>query len=86
MTDDFQGGPLGSDIVLYIIEIEFEGEIMGEEIKLVMGVDVEPNKFSAEIPADFLLPDQEYKIEIGAREETGNQTFTELSICTVDDV
>jgi len=28
----------------------------------------------------------EYKIEVGAREESGNQTFTELSICTVDDV
>ena len=39
---------------------------------------------TARIPADFLKPDLHYKIEVGAREETGNQTFWEVPFCTYD--
>jgi hypothetical protein len=86
VTDDFQGGPLGSEIEAYLVVVEFEEKVMGAEIVQVLSIDVVADVFSAEVPADFLLPDREYKIELGAIEESGNRTFTEISINTVNKI
>lgn len=82
VTQDFQGGPLDSDIVGYKVTIEFEGEIGGVEVKEVLNIDVPADEFSTVIPAAFLKPGREYKVEIGAVEESGNSTFTELEFET----
>ena len=59
-------------------------------ISRALTIDVAPNETSATIPADF-LPDApaaglelEFKIEVGAREESGNTTFTEIPLEVVD--
>ena len=81
VDEDYQGGPLGSDIVLYQVVCEFEDE----ETLRVFSVDVDPDVFCAEIPGDFLKPDREYKLEVAAREESGNQTTSEITFCTVSE-
>lgn len=45
---------------------------------------IPPDKFSAEIPADFLEPDTEVPIEVAAREKSGNRTSKEIFIDVVD--
>lgn len=85
VTEDFRGGPLGSDIVGYIMTVTFETEILGELTEQELTIDViPPSTFSAEIPADFLRPDKEVQIEIAAREESGNRTSKEIFIDTID--
>lgn len=83
VTDDFQGGALGSEVIKYIIVAEYENED-GEDV--VMTFCVAPDTFTAEIPADFLGPDRELKLEVGVVEESGNRTFTEIEIELVDEV
>lgn len=85
VVDDFQRpgqGDLGSDIVRYSVTVETEFEILGEEVKEVLDLDVPPDSFSTTIPADFLKADRHYKVEIGATEESGNSTFSEVEFCT----
>jgi hypothetical protein len=74
VTEDFRGGALGSPIVRYQLTVEFEDE--------VLTIDVPPDEFSARIPAEFLKPGREYKVEVGAKEKGGNQTFTETPFTT----
>ena len=86
---------LESDIVAYIVVAEYDLVLNPdaddeEEITRVLTIDVaadEAEQFSAVIPADF-LPDEppgendelEFKIEVGAVEESGNRTFTEIPL------
>jgi len=44
VTDDFRGGPLGSDIVGYVVVVEFEIDFMGEEITQVLEIDTCPTR------------------------------------------
>lgn len=81
VVDDIQRpgvGDLASAIVSYIVVVEHEGE----EIDQVLTLDVAPDETQAIVPGSFLKPDRIYKIEVGAREESGNQTFTEIEVCT----
>ena len=91
--DDPQGedpatSDLLSEIVEYIVVVEYSGEIGGEEVEGSLTIDaIAPDVFSADIPADFLPdgtagvdPEFEFKIEVGAKEESGNLSFTEVPL------
>lgn len=91
VTDDYQGGSLDSDIVRYEVVAEYEGVTFGDddddddEVKRVLHLDVSPDTFSAAIPGDFLPDPDDYdelevKFEVGAEEESGNRTFTEMEV------
>jgi len=86
---------LGSAIVAYIVVAEYTLTIdpdtdEEEEITRAVTIDVAADETSADITEDF-LPDEpegddelEFKIEVGAQEESGNLTFTEIPICFDD--
>lgn len=81
VVDDIQrpgASDLASAIVSYLVVVEHEGE----DANQVLTIDVAPDETQAVVPGSFLKPDRVYKIEVGAREESGNQTFTELEVCT----
>lgn len=84
VVDDYRGGPLASEVTAYVVTVEFEGTIGGVGVSEELNFDLAPDTLSAGIPRDFLEPDREYKIEVGAIEESGNRTFTEIVIHTVD--
>jgi hypothetical protein len=86
VTEDFRGGPLASAVIGYIVTVTYETEILGETVERELTIDaVAPDKFSAEIPADFFRPDTEVQIEVAAREESGNRTSKEIFIFVVDE-
>lgn len=86
VTEDFRGGPLGSNIIAYIVTVTVVIDVDGETVERDLVIDVIPaDKFSAEIPADFLEPGAEVEIEVAAREESGNRTSKEIFIDTVDE-
>jgi hypothetical protein len=86
VTEDFRGGPLASAVIGYIVTITYETEILGETVERELTIDaVPPDKFSAEIPADFFRPNTEVQIEVAAREESGNRTSKEIFIFVVDE-
>lgn len=85
-----------TSIVGYIVVAEYDvlanAGTDDEEVVLsrALTIDVAPDVFQATIPADF-LPDEpaaglelEFKIEVGAREESGNTTFWEVPLDVVD--
>jgi hypothetical protein len=79
---------LESEIVAYIVVAEYTLTDGEEEISRALTIDVAADVFEAVIPEDFLPADQEgdfeleeFKIEVGAVEESGNLTFTEIKIC-----
>jgi hypothetical protein len=79
---------LESEIVAYIVVAEYTLTDGEEEITRALSIDVAADVFSAVIPGDFLPADQEggfeleeFKIEVGGVEESGNLTFTEIKIC-----
>lgn len=85
-TDDLE-----SEIVAYIVVAEYDLVLNPdtddeEEITRVLTIDVARDVFSAVIPADFLPDDPgegnelEFKIEVGAVEESGNRTFWEVPL------
>lgn len=79
--------PLESKVVRYIVVVEVDDD----EIDKVMTFDVLPEEideegeFCVEIDDDFLLPGLDYKVEIGVREESGNQTFWEFPFSTAEE-
>jgi hypothetical protein len=86
VTQDFRGGQLASAVIGYIVTITYETEILGETVERELTIDaVPPDKFSAEIPADFFEPNTEVQIEVAAREESGNRTSKEIFIFVVDE-
>ena len=93
--DDPQGAgtdPLGSDIVAYIVVAEYDvlvnPDTEDEEVvtSRAVTIDVAADVLMAVIPADFLPADPgpgfglDFKIEVGAVEESGNTTFTEIPL------
>ena len=44
-----------------------------------------PTQTSVSVPAEFLEPDTDYKLEVIAQEESGNRTITEEATFTTDD-
>ena len=74
----FGGGPLDSEIVAYQVIVEQEDPLR------VFSADLTPDKTSIVIPASFMLPGAEYKYEVLAIEESGNQTLSESAFFTAD--
>ena len=85
VTEDFRGGTLNSEVIAYIVTVTVVKEVLDETIERDLVIDVPPDKFSAEIPADFLEPGAEVEIEVAVREESGNRTSKEIFIDTVDE-
>jgi len=48
----------------------------------VISLDLPANETSVTIPPELLEPDKEYKLEVMAQEQGGNQTTTELLFWT----
>jgi len=67
---------------LEIIHYELIVEIEGTEQKLT--VILPPDAESYELSPDFVEPGEDYKMEIIAREESGNQTITEVEFTMGD--
>lgn len=78
---------LGSEVVEYIVVLEFEDPVLdiGESMTFEVNAegDASPS-FSATIPGSFLrfAGSEGYKVEVGAVEESGNRTFWEQPFCT----
>jgi hypothetical protein len=72
------------EIVAYRVETEWV-EVLNEdtedeeEIVHRFGIDLKPDQFSVTVPPEFIPAGQEYKFEVLAIEESGNQTLTELA-------
>ncbi len=79
VTTQFGGGILDGDIVAYQVIVEQE-----EPVLRVFSADVPGNVTSMSIPGEFLQPGVEYKVEVLAIEESGNQTLTEVPFFTSD--
>jgi hypothetical protein len=79
VTKDTEGNDI--DIVFYELVVESEDD---EPYLRVFSVILSPDVTSVEIPADFLEPDTEYKLEVIAQEESGNRTISETGLFTTD--
>jgi hypothetical protein len=79
VTLDTDGDPL--DIELYVVVVEKEDD---DPILQVFEVILPPTQTSVSVPAEFLEPDTEYKLEVIAQEESGNRTITETGTFTTD--
>lgn len=79
VTEDTEGNPL--DIEFYEVVVEKEDD---EPILQVFSVILRPNQTSVDVPAQFLEPNTEYKLEVIAQEESGNRTITETGTFTTD--
>jgi len=76
---DTDGEPL--DIVLYVVVVEKEND---DPILQTFTVILPPTMTEVDVPAQFLEPDTEYKLEVIAQEESGNRTITETGPFTTD--
>lgn len=72
-----QGSP-DIDIVKYQIIVE------DEEAELVLDMTVDADINEVTVPREFLTPDTEYKFEVLAIEESGNQTISESCFETAE--
>jgi hypothetical protein len=70
--------PPGSEIVAYQVIVEHEDPL------LVFSVDLPATAASVRVPAAFLDPASEYKVEVLAIEAGGNQTISEREFETAD--
>jgi hypothetical protein len=68
--------PPGSQITGYQVIVEREDPLR------VFSVDLPPSATSVTVPAEFLEPGTDYKLEVLAIEEGGNQTITEIEFQT----
>lgn len=68
--------PPGSQITGYQVIVEREDPLR------VFSVDLASSATSVTVPAEFLEPGTEYKVEVLAIEESGNQTITEIEFQT----
>lgn len=64
------------EIVGYRVEAEWEDD---NEVVHTFGIDLKPDQHSVTLPPEFIPAGQEYKFEVLAIEESGNQTLTELA-------
>jgi len=79
VTEDTDGNSL--DIELYVVVVEKEDD---DPILQTFTVILPPTQTSVDVPAQFLEPDTEYKLEVIAQEESGNRTITETGPFTTD--
>ncbi|MGH3476901.1 MAG: fibronectin type III domain-containing protein [Nocardioidaceae bacterium] len=69
--------PAGVEIVSYQVIVERENPLR------VFSVDLPATTTSVTIPAEFLEPGTQYKVEVLAIEASGNQTITEVEFTTM---
>lgn len=70
--------PSGSEIVAYqVIVSASEGD-------LGMDVTLDSSSTNLVLPAEILVAGEEYKVEVLAKESSGNQTITEVPFTAVD--
>jgi len=67
------------EIVGYQVIVEQEDPLLR-----VFSADVPPDVTSIVIPASFMLPGADYKYEVLAIEESGNQTLSESAFFTAE--
>jgi hypothetical protein len=79
VTEDMEGEPLDPEYYEVVVEKEDD-----EPILQVFSVILPPTQTSVDVPAQFLEPDTEYKLEVIAVEESGNKTITETGLFTTD--
>ena len=79
VTTQFGGGPLEGDIVGYQVIVEQE-----EPVLRVFRADVPADVTSISIAPEFMLPGVDYKFEVVAIEESGNQTLSEREFSTIE--
>jgi len=79
VTTQFGGGPLDGEIVSYQILV-----VQEEPVLRVFSADVPASVTSISIAPEFLQPGVEYKVEVLAIEESGNQTLSEIAFSTAD--
>jgi hypothetical protein len=77
-------GECGDDEIGEIIQYELIVEILETEPEQKLTVIIPPMYNSYEFSQDFVMPGYDYKFEVIAREESGNQTITEGEF-TMDD-
>ena len=69
--------PSGIEIVRYVVIVTLE-----PSDNRVLSMELASNATSAAIPAEFLEPRAEFKVELVAREKSGNKAITEVSFKT----
>lgn len=77
VTTQFGGGLLDGDIVAYQILV-----VQEEPVLRVFSADVPASVTAISIAPEFLQPGVEYKVEVLAIEESGNQTLSEIAFST----
>ena len=66
--------PAGIDITGYQVLV-----VQEEPVLRVLSADLPPTVTTLSVPAEFVPPRTEYKVEVLAIEAGGNQTLTELT-------
>jgi hypothetical protein len=79
VTTQLGGEPLDGDIVGYQVIVEQE-----EPVLRVFNADVTAEVNSISVPPEFMLPGVDYKFEVVAIEESGNQTLSEREFSTIE--
>jgi hypothetical protein len=69
--------PIPVSIINYEIVLEVELEVSGEEFTSVFSVVLPPDARSMTVPEEFIALGEQFKYEVLAREESGNQTAVE---------
>ena len=64
--------PAGVEIERYMVIV------VQETLRRELSVDLAPDATSLSVPPEFLSPDPDTKVEVLARDVTGNQTITEV--------
>ena len=77
VTQDVEGNDL--DIAFYEVVVE---KLEEEPLLQVFTVILRPTRTSVFVPAQFLEPNTQYKLEVIAEEESGNRTITETEAFT----
>jgi hypothetical protein len=77
VTEDLDGEPLTPEH--YEVVLETEGDILRIFSIILPGDRANP---SVSVPAEFLEPDTEYKLEVIVQEESGNRTISETTFTT----
>ncbi len=69
--------PRGIEIISYEVIVEREDPLR------VFTVQMPPTATSVSVPPEFMDPGTEYKVEVIAKEDSGNQTITEVAFFTM---
>ena len=75
VTMDIDGNPLVPESYEVVFEKEDDDPIL-RTYKVILAPSPNP---SVSVPAEFLEPDTEYKLEVVTQEESGNRTITETT-------